>query len=144
MGYTRTPLPTHTTRVMCNVSRAKPDDAVPVSKALMRGATLTAYGKTHVKETLYLESIPGMRESIAFQEDPYQSTPRFEKLLGDLEGAYSRRINIQHRLVHQCVEGEKTVKVLRYVDALRIGGLAPLNGIGRIDPTRVSQRQPVA
>ena len=46
-------------------------------------------------------------------EDPYQSPPRFEKLVGDLEGAYSRRINIQHRLVDQIVEGEKTVKVLR-------------------------------
>ena len=46
-------------------------------------------------------------------EDPYQSPPRFEKLVGDLEGAYSRRINIQHRLVYQIVEGEKTVKVLR-------------------------------
>lgn len=46
-------------------------------------------------------------------ENPYQSPPRFEKLVGDLEGAYSRRINIQHRLVYQIVEDEKTVKVLR-------------------------------
>lgn len=46
-------------------------------------------------------------------EDPYQSPPRFEKLVGDLAGAYSRRINIQHRLVYQIVEDEKTVKVLR-------------------------------
>ncbi len=46
-------------------------------------------------------------------ENPYQSPPRFEKLVGDLDGAYSRRINIKHRLVYQIVEDEKAVKVLR-------------------------------
>ena len=47
------------------------------------------------------------------QDDPYQSPPRYEKLLGDLEGAFSRRINIQHRLVYQILEEEKIVKVIR-------------------------------
>ncbi len=46
-------------------------------------------------------------------ENPYQSPPRFEKLVGDLDGAYSRRINIKHRLVYQIVEDDKAVKVLR-------------------------------
>jgi Txe/YoeB family toxin of toxin-antitoxin system len=46
-------------------------------------------------------------------EDPYRKPPPFEKLIGDLEGAYSRRINIQHRLVYQVLEDEKVVKVLR-------------------------------
>ncbi len=45
--------------------------------------------------------------------DPFQSPPAFEKLVGDLAGAYSRRINIQHRLVYQVLEAEKVVKVLR-------------------------------
>lgn len=45
--------------------------------------------------------------------DPFQSPPSFEKLIGDLAGAYSRRINIQHRLVYQVLESEKVVKVLR-------------------------------
>jgi Txe/YoeB family toxin of toxin-antitoxin system len=45
--------------------------------------------------------------------DPFQNPPPFEKLLGDLEGAYSRRINIQHRLVYQIYTAERTVKVLR-------------------------------
>lgn len=45
--------------------------------------------------------------------DPYQSPPRFEKLVGNLSGAISRRINIQHRLVYQVIEEEKTIKVLR-------------------------------
>ena len=45
--------------------------------------------------------------------DPYQKPPPFEKLVGDLAGAYSRRINIQHRLVYQILEDTKTVKVLR-------------------------------
>ena len=45
--------------------------------------------------------------------DPFQNPPPFEKLRGDLAGAYSRRINIQHRLVYQVLADEKTVKVLR-------------------------------
>jgi len=46
-------------------------------------------------------------------ENPFQTPPPYEKLVGDLSGAYSRRINIQHRLVYQVVELERTVKVLR-------------------------------
>ena len=45
--------------------------------------------------------------------DPLQNPPPYEKLVGDLAGAYSRRINIQHRLVYQIYEAEHTVKVLR-------------------------------
>ncbi len=44
---------------------------------------------------------------------PFQTPPPYEKLVGDLAGAYSRRINIQHRLVYQVLQDEKTVKVLR-------------------------------
>ncbi len=47
------------------------------------------------------------------RENPYQTPPPFEKLLGDLSGAYSRRINIQHRLVYQILDDEKVVKVIR-------------------------------
>ncbi len=47
------------------------------------------------------------------REDPFRMPPPFEKLVGDLTGAYSRRINIQHRLVYQVYAKEKTVKVLR-------------------------------
>jgi len=47
------------------------------------------------------------------EQNPFQSPPRYEKLLGDLSGAYSRRINIQHRLVYQVLEEDKVVKVLR-------------------------------
>lgn len=47
------------------------------------------------------------------KEDPYQSPHSFEKLIGDLSGAYSRRINIQRRIVYQVSELEKIVKVLR-------------------------------
>ena len=47
------------------------------------------------------------------EENPYQNPPTYEKLVGDLEGAYSRRINIQHRLVYQVLENERAVKVLR-------------------------------
>jgi len=47
------------------------------------------------------------------RENPYKRPPTFEKLLGDLSGAYSRRINIQHRLVYQILDNEKVVKVIR-------------------------------
>ena len=47
------------------------------------------------------------------REDPWRSPPPFEKLIGDLTGAFSRRINIQHRLVYQVLEREHVVKVLR-------------------------------
>lgn len=46
-------------------------------------------------------------------EDPYQTPPPYERLLGDLAGACSRRINIQHRLVYQVLEDIRTVKVIR-------------------------------
>ncbi len=45
--------------------------------------------------------------------DPFQNQPAYEKLVGDLEGAYSRRINIQHRLVYEVFKKERTVRVLR-------------------------------
>lgn len=47
------------------------------------------------------------------EQDPFQSTPPYEKLVGDLDGAFSRRINIQHRLVYQVLADERVVKVLR-------------------------------
>lgn len=47
------------------------------------------------------------------KDNPFQNTPPYEKLVGDLSGAYSRRINIQHRIVYQVLEDIKTVKVLR-------------------------------
>jgi toxin YoeB len=45
--------------------------------------------------------------------DPFQNPPPYEKLVGDLAGAYSRRINIQHRLVYEVFQSENTVRVLR-------------------------------
>ena len=46
------------------------------------------------------------------ENNPYQNPPPYEKLMGDLNGAYSRRINFQHRLVYQILEKEKTIKIL--------------------------------
>ena len=45
--------------------------------------------------------------------DPFQNPPPYEKLVGDLDGTYSRRINIQHRLVYEVFKKERTVRVLR-------------------------------
>jgi len=50
---------------------------------------------------------------IVLRENPFQNPPPYEKLVGDLSGAYSRRINIQRRLVYQVLEDDKVVKVLR-------------------------------
>jgi len=57
---------------------------------------------------------PKAQELLAVLErNPFQNPPAFEKLVGDLEGAYSRRINIQHRLVYEVLEAERVVRVLR-------------------------------
>jgi Txe/YoeB family toxin of toxin-antitoxin system len=47
------------------------------------------------------------------RNNPYQNPPPFEKLWGDLSGAYSRRVNIHHRIVYQVYEKDKTVKIIR-------------------------------
>ena len=63
-------------------------------------------------------AVSGLREKAErllaiLSESPFQSPPPYEKLVGDLSGAYSRRINIQHRLVYQILEDTKTVKIIR-------------------------------
>ena len=60
----------------------------------------------------------GLREKAealieVLEKNPLQTPPPFEKLVGDLDGAYSRRINITHRLVYQILNKEKTVKIIR-------------------------------
>ncbi len=50
---------------------------------------------------------------VILRESPYKRQPRYERLVGDLEGAYSRRINIQHRVIYQVCKNEKIVKVIR-------------------------------
>jgi len=57
------------------------------------------------------ERAEGLLEVLAI--DPFQNPPAYEKLVGDLDGAYSRRINIQHRLVYEVFKKERTVRVLR-------------------------------
>ena len=47
------------------------------------------------------------------RRNPFQTPPTYEKLIGDLAGAYSRRLNIQHRIVYQVIANEKTVKIIR-------------------------------
>jgi len=57
---------------------------------------------------------PKAQELLAvLANDPFQNPPPFEKLVGDVAGAYSRRINIQHRIVYEVFAKEKTVRVLR-------------------------------
>lgn len=63
-----------------------------------------------IKEVGLAEKVKRLIELV--KENPYQNPPPYEKLVGDLQGAYSRRINIQHRLVYQVYEEEKTVKII--------------------------------
>ena len=75
------------------------------------------YTKQALKDAKKL-SASGLRKKAEkllalLQINPYQNPPPFEKLVGDLSGAYSRRINIQHRIVYQIIDSEKTVKVIR-------------------------------
>jgi len=75
------------------------------------------YVRQAVKDAKKIEA-SGLKEKAKvliaiLSEDPFRNPPPFEKLVGDLAGAYSRRINIQHRLVYQVFESEKIVRVLR-------------------------------
>lgn len=76
-----------------------------------------AYSKHALKDAKKL-SAAGLRDKAQalldiLVLDPFQNPPPYEKLVGDLEGAYSRRINIQHRLVYEVFRDEKVVRVLR-------------------------------
>jgi Txe/YoeB family toxin of toxin-antitoxin system len=76
-----------------------------------------AYAKQALKDARKLSSAglkPKAQELLRIlADDPFQNPPPFEKLVGDLHGAYSRRINIQHRLVYEVFKKERTVRVLR-------------------------------
>jgi len=75
------------------------------------------YTKQAVKDSQKIKEL-GLKEKVQklldiLKENPYQNPPKYEKLIGDLNGAYSRRINIQHRLVYQILEDIQTVKIIR-------------------------------
>ena len=74
------------------------------TKQAQKDAKKLAYSDLRPKAESLLEII---------KIDPFQTPPPYEKLIGDLAGAYSRRINIQHRLVYQVNESERVVKVIR-------------------------------
>ena len=75
------------------------------------------YAKHALKDAKKL-SAAGLKDKAqelltVLENDPFQNPPAYEKLVGDLEGAYSRRINIQHRLVYEVFKKERVVRVLR-------------------------------
>lgn len=74
------------------------------------------YSKTALKDIPKIKAA-GLTNKVkalldVIRENPYRTPPSYEKLIGDLDGLYSRRINIQHRLVYQVYEQEKTIKVV--------------------------------
>lgn len=75
------------------------------------------YSKHAQKDALKLKTAglkPNALELLTLiKQNPFQNPPPHEKLVGDLKGCYSRRINIQHRLVYEVLEKEKIVKILR-------------------------------
>ena len=75
------------------------------------------YSKQAVKDSKKIEQ-SNLKKSVmelldVLRNDPFQNPPPYEKLLGDLSGKYSRRINIQHRLVYEVFVEEKIVRILR-------------------------------
>ena len=74
------------------------------------------YTKTAVKDIANLKAAHLDAKAKALidilKEDPYRTPPSYEKLVGDLQGLYSRRINIQHRLIYEIFESEKKVKII--------------------------------
>jgi Txe/YoeB family toxin of toxin-antitoxin system len=75
------------------------------------------YAKQAIKDAKKVKA-SGLKEKAqglldVLESDPFQNPPPFEKLVGDLLGAYSRRINIQHRLVYEVFSEQRTVRVLR-------------------------------
>ena len=75
------------------------------------------YAKQSLKDAKKVKA-SGLKEKAqalldVLESDPFQNPPPFEKLVGDLSGAYSRRINIQHRLVYEVIPEQRTVRVLR-------------------------------
>ena len=76
-----------------------------------------AYSKFALKDAKKLSAV-GLKDKAQtllniLEIDPLQNPPPYEKLVGDLKGAYSRRINIQHRLIYEILRKEKTVRILR-------------------------------
>ncbi len=75
------------------------------------------FTKTAQKDTKKIKQA-GLKSRVqillsVIQENPFHNPPSYEKLVGDLSGTYSRRINIQHRLVYQVLTDEKVIKVIR-------------------------------
>lgn len=74
------------------------------------------YTKKAINDIPKLKSVELEKKAKALieiiKENPYKTPPTYEKLMGDLTGAYSRRINIKHRLVYEVLEEEKTVKII--------------------------------
>ncbi|MGI8849604.1 MAG: Txe/YoeB family addiction module toxin [Pyrinomonadaceae bacterium] len=75
------------------------------------------FSKQLLKDAKKLKSVELWKNAeqllLVLRENPFQNPPPYEKLVGDLDGAYSRRINIQHRLVYQVFKEEKIVRILR-------------------------------
>jgi len=84
---------------------------------MRQGARLVSWEVVYAKhaQKLSASGLKGKAQDLLaiIKENPFQNPPPYEKLVGDLSGSYSRRINIQHRLVYEVIQEQKIVKVLR-------------------------------
>ena len=92
----------------------------------MKSAPGRLFSRNRPRKTLEKSQSSGLRDKAEgllaiLRRNLYESPPPFEKLVGDLAGAFSRRINIQHRLVYQVLDAERTVKVIRMWTHGRVG-----------------------
>jgi toxin YoeB len=86
----------------------------PGGRVVTWAIVFTSHAKKDAKKLSTSGLRPKAEELLTIvAKHPFQSPPPYEALVGELKGAYSRRINIQHRLVYQVIENIKTVKVLR-------------------------------
>ncbi len=80
--------------------------------------TWTLYFTKHAQKDAAKLAAAGLKDKaeellVLLEKNPFRTPPPYEKLVGDLAGAYSRRINVQHRIVYQVLKKEKAVKILR-------------------------------
>jgi antitoxin YefM len=90
------------------------NDVINVNTKKGNAVILSEQEYNGLLETLYLTSIPGMKERLmeGIRQNPFQNPPPYEKLSGSLKELYSRRINRQHRLVYKVLEEEKTIIII--------------------------------
>ncbi|WP_341525936.1 Txe/YoeB family addiction module toxin [Nostoc sp. UHCC 0302] len=96
------------------MSQGDNEEPIPNSEEVIWKLVYTKQAQKDAKKLASSNLKEKAEELLAvLKQNPFQNPPPYEKLVGDLSGAYSRRINIQHRLVYEVIESEQVVKIIR-------------------------------